>query len=303
MIVVYGTICLDRIHRVPRLPELGGYVDIDEELDLVGGEAANTALALLKWGAAFVLGGNSLGDGELGRRLTTSGLTLDHLPQGDHFEPVCDIYVTPDGQRTMFGRGFREMAEWGDPGLVAAVPGDWFTVDANHGEAGLHAARDAKSRGHRLYLEDLHSAPQEGDFWQSSTDWVGTKGSLSACETWLAGWLSGNGGFGILSDGANGFVAGGGLAGGARCPMRSYPPFPCPRVVDSTGAGDVFRAGVLYGLVNSWAIGRCLAFASAAGSLSCTGLGANTAIPSVAEVLALIARHPEVSRHYEPHDC
>lgn len=53
MVVVFGTVCLDRILRVARLPGHGGYVEIDDEVLMLGGEAANTALALQTWERAW----------------------------------------------------------------------------------------------------------------------------------------------------------------------------------------------------------------------------------------------------------
>jgi sugar/nucleoside kinase (ribokinase family) len=58
-------------------------------------------------------------------------------------------------------------------------------------------------------------------------------------------------------------------------------------VVDSTGAGDAFRAGVLYGLHEGWPVGRALARGAAAGCLACTKLGASRFIPTLEELSEL----------------
>jgi sulfofructose kinase len=55
--------------------------------------------------------------------------------------------------------------------------------------------------------------------------------------------------------------------------------------VDDTGAGDVFRAGFIYGLLRSWAVPELLRFANAAAAASCTKLGAIPSVPSLEEVL------------------
>lgn len=59
--------------------------------------------------------------------------------------------------------------------------------------------------------------------------------------------------------------------------------------VDTTGAGDVFRAGFIYALLREWAADEILRFANAAAAVSCTRLGALGGIPSLDEVEALIA--------------
>jgi sulfofructose kinase len=59
--------------------------------------------------------------------------------------------------------------------------------------------------------------------------------------------------------------------------------------VDTTGAGDVFRGGFIYGLLRRWPTEQILQFANAAAAVSCTRLGALTGVPDLAEVEALLA--------------
>jgi sulfofructose kinase len=59
-------------------------------------------------------------------------------------------------------------------------------------------------------------------------------------------------------------------------------------VVDTTGAGDVFRAGFIYGWLQEWDVARCLRFANAAAAVSCTRLGAIASVPSLADVEMLL---------------
>jgi sugar/nucleoside kinase (ribokinase family) len=59
--------------------------------------------------------------------------------------------------------------------------------------------------------------------------------------------------------------------------------------VDTTGAGDVFRGGFIYALVNGQPIDRALRTANAAAAVSCTRLGALNGVPTLAEVRELMA--------------
>lgn len=301
MVLVYGTVCLDRIRRVASLPDKGAYAEIDAEVELLGGEAANTALALSTWGTEVMLAGNPVGRGPRAQRLQhlleSAGLPTQYVPGSDAVTPVCDIYVTPDGDRTMFGVGFREMERTARSVAVPFRAGAWFTADPNHGEAARDVTRRASAAGMKMYLLDFvrPTDPIEaGSFWQSSTDWAGVRGNTQRNAAWLREWVERHGCFGVLSDGPNGFVA-----GSPDQKVRAYPPYPAPSVVDSTGAGDTFRAGFLFGLDQGWRLADCLRFASAAGCLSCASLGATLEVPSKDAILAWIAAWPEVSEAYD----
>ncbi len=53
--------------------------------------------------------------------------------------------------------------------------------------------------------------------------------------------------------------------------------------VDTTGAGDVFHAGYIYGLLKKWEIQEVVRFASAFAALKCRKLGGRDGIPGLVE--------------------
>jgi sugar/nucleoside kinase (ribokinase family) len=66
-------------------------------------------------------------------------------------------------------------------------------------------------------------------------------------------------------------------------------------VVDTTGAGDIFHAGFIYGLLQGWPLERQLDFACAAAALNCMAVGARGGIQTVESIESLMAtgsRHP-----------
>jgi sugar/nucleoside kinase (ribokinase family) len=301
MTVAYGTVCLDRTYSLPRLPKPGGYVEMLSERVSLGGEAANTAAAIRRWGGDVTLVGNPLGSGEeaelLALLLGANGLDDAILPHGDHLAPVCHIMVTPDGERTMFGRGFADMESRGDPSLAPMSRGDWFTADPNHGALARRAVVAAHNAGMGAYALDFIRDDERlppGCFWQSSTSWVGQRGNMEANRQWLVNWIARHGCTAILTDGGDGFHVGDRSRG-----VRHLPAWPIGGVVDSTGAGDVFRAGVLFGLDQKWPLVECLKFAAAAGALNCQGLGAIGGLTGRSEVEALVEAHPETAAVYE----
>ena len=65
---------------------------------------------------------------------------------------------------------------------------------------------------------------------------------------------------------------------------------PAVEVIDTTGAGDAFTAALTLALTEGMPEARALGFACAAGALATTGLGAQSAMPTRAEVEAILAR-------------
>jgi ribokinase len=59
-------------------------------------------------------------------------------------------------------------------------------------------------------------------------------------------------------------------------------------VVDTTGAGDAFHGGYIYGLMQGWEPVRCITFASAIAALKCTRLGTREGLPSINQVTDFI---------------
>lgn len=57
--------------------------------------------------------------------------------------------------------------------------------------------------------------------------------------------------------------------------------------IDATGAGDAFRAGLLYGLLRGFDLPRSLCWGVAAGTLKVRSLGAATTLPGFQEIEAL----------------
>jgi sulfofructose kinase len=75
-----------------------------------------------------------------------------------------------------------------------------------------------------------------------------------------------------------------------------HSPAYCVSVADTTGAGDIFHAGFIYGLLQNWPLDRQLDFACAAAALNCMSVGARGGIHTVDKIEDLMSTG---SRHHD----
>src|SRR5579871_3577151 len=294
-VIVYGTVCLDLLWRVPALPPPGGYVEILEERKAIGGEAANTAIALARWGARVALVSNELGEDADGQLLfelfarDAPEIDLQFLQTSTvSYTPYCVCMSTPDGQRTMFGYRFAEMrCPALDPELARSAR--LFTMEPNAYEAGAAACKVAAEAGLFLLPMDYAKDPEINRIASlvvTSSEHVGRALSAPELAAFAAGVRDDYGPTTVVTHGERGcYVAAQGKSKGT---VRHAPTFVAPRVVDTTGSGDIFRAGLLYGQLQQWDLNTTLRFASAAAALNCGEMGGWGGVRSVAEIQAFL---------------
>ena len=66
---------------------------------------------------------------------------------------------------------------------------------------------------------------------------------------------------------------------------------PSVNVVDGSGAGDAFAAGLCVGILEDWPLEQSLTFASEVGALACTELGCSAGVPDRENVSRQMATH------------
>jgi sulfofructose kinase len=297
-VICYGIICLDTIWRVAQLPRPGGYSPVSDEVDVIGGEAANTALALQRWGASVHLIGGTLGEDVKGRLLSellrkaflpSNPLTLNVRP--DLATAWCICIATEDGHRTMFG----QFSSLGCPPLTPEIAASarLFTIDSTgHLNEGKEAVSIAAEAGVPVIAMDCETLPEicsKADTILVSGERLVFRGLEDSAENML-GWAREKrqeyGASVIVTRGSEGCV----MADRDGTEV-SLPAYPIREVIDSTGSGDVFRAGYLFGRLQGWERLQTLRFASAAAALNCGQMGAWTGVQDMNATFEFMRRH------------
>ncbi|MBM0169342.1 adenosine kinase [Altererythrobacter sp. C41] len=244
--------------------------------EISGGSAANTLAGLSALGAqcAFI---GQVADDQLGdvfaHDIRAVGIDFDTPPRrGDPPTARCLIFVTPDAQRTM--NTFLGASQYLPPATLDAEAVaaakilylEGYLWDPEEPRAAMRRAIEAaRAAGRKVAftLSEVFVIERHGDDFRTLID-DGLIDILFANHLELAALTGENdleAGLAALRDkvptlivtcSADGAIA---LSGGERARVAAEP---IDQVVDTTGAGDLFAAGFLYGHVNGEPLETCL---------------------------------------------
>lgn len=260
--------------------------------EISGGSAANTLAGLAALGAkcAFI---GQVADDQLGEvfahDIRAGGIAFATPARaGDPPTARCLIFVTPDGQRTM--NTFLGASQFLPPAALdeAAIASakvlylEGYLWDPEEPRAAMRRAiAAARGAGRKVAftLSDPFVIARHGDDFRAMIA-AGEIDILFANHLELAA-LTGqddfHAGIDLLKDkipllvvtrGAQGAAA---AAGGE---LVEVPAEPIARVVDTTGAGDLFAAGFLHGHVNDRPLAECLTIGAVAAAEIISHFGA-----------------------------
>jgi ribokinase len=302
---VLGDINVDVLLPIPAYPAPGGDALTGPIVTRAGGSAANTAIALAKLGVAVKMIGR-VGEDDWAaialRALAEAGVdTSDVQRDARAATGMMFVPVTPDGERTMFGH--RGANVHTDPAPIDAALFDgarmlhvsgYALLEAPQREAALRAIDLAERNRVAVSLDVgvLPAANMAGEIRRLlprlsicvlGVDEARLLVEAEAPSDLLAALLATGVQTVGLKLGADGCLIGD--ATGA----HHLPAF-AVETVDTTGAGDAFGAGLIFGRLRGLSLPATGLLANALGSLATTVWGAGPALPGRVEASALLKR-------------
>ena len=261
-LTVVGSINLDLVARVDRLPRAGETITAVDFARVPGGKGANQAVAAARLGARVRLvgavGDDALADEALGG-LRADGVELE-VERGES-TGVALIFVAADGENEIVVV----------PGANAAVtptsPGGNVLCQLEVPDVVVAAA----ARGAAFFA--LNAAPARP---------VELEPDLLIVNE-LEHEIVSRGKLVAVTSGAEGAV----LYEAGREVARARPPD--VHAVDGTAAGDAFAACLVVSLLEGRERGAALERACAAGAIAASRFGAQPSLPTAAEVAAILA--------------
>ena len=304
MLLVFGSINVDLVFRVPALPAAGETVLGDSYVTAPGGKGANQAVAAARAGARVGMVGRVGRDGFADVALAAlraagvdaGGVRADASPTG-----CAVIGVDAHGENQIIvasGANARVSADqvedaWLDPQTTLLLQ-----MEVPAAESAALIAR-AWARGARIVLNLAPALPMPEAALRAVDVVVvnaaeamrlGERFGVAAERKALAAGLARTLGLTVIVTlGGEGAIAAGG-AGTWR--VGALPVTP----VDSTGAGDAFVGVFAASLDAGLQLDDALHRASVAAGLACLGLGAQASLPDRAAIEAALSRLPRPVR-------
>jgi ribokinase len=309
-VVVLGDINIDVLMPVPDYPQPGGETLSEGVTISLGGSAANTAIVLVRLGATprmvARVGQDPWAEMAL-EALGQAGVEVScvqrdaQAPTGMMFTPV-----TPDGERTMFGQ--RGANPRFDPTLIKAdiftgarwlhLSGYAMMEDPQRqatlraidlaGQLGLSISMDTALLPALVVPEQIRQVLPRLAMCVLGPEEARALAGVGAPERAALALVEAGVGLVGLKLGA------GGCWLADREGLQRIPPFPA-QAVDSTGAGDTFSAGLVYGRLYGLSLPACGILANALGSLATATHGAGAALPGREAVRRLLERNLAVA--------
>ena len=300
-VVGLGMATLDVLIRLRDMPTWERGVQT-EAFGLDGGGPVGTAIvAAARLGARVGLVG-TLGNDTAAKlkeeSLRQNGVDISRMTRRSAPEDqVVIVHVHAESGERVFsgvGRQERQLLQVDELDRSYITSADILHLDGFHAQAALQAARWMQQAHKTVVLDGHRTTGPVRDALRDLVAHVDVLISGSGFAESLTGlddiWSAGQA---VLSMGPRIFVQTEGERGSytVTAQERFHVPAFDVRVVDTTGAGDVFHGAFIVGLLHGWPLRQVVHFSTAVSAIKCTRLGGRAGIPCLDQALAFLDQH------------
>jgi sugar/nucleoside kinase (ribokinase family) len=291
-VVGFGTNAVDFLIRVPHYPEFNSKVELIDHVQAPGGEVATTMAGLQRLGlyCAYVGRFGSDPAGDIGfDSLLHEGVDLAYAERitGASTQIAFIIVDEHSGERTViWKRDERLHYRASDVSVEAVSSTKVLHLTPHDTQAAIRLAEAARANGTIVsvdidrILPDVEHLLENVDIVIASADLPGKlvgesdiRAALRKMQDRFGSTLTG------ATLGASGSIL---FCGGEFIETSGFEvPGGCK---DTTGAGDSFRVGLIYGLIKGESVEESARMANAVAALKCRAIGARTSLPDSTEL-------------------
>ncbi len=292
-VYLYGMTVLSTIHRLKgSYPEADSYQEIESTRIVPGGETGNAAILLARLGLHVRPEGPLLGTETQKTILRFNrqwGVDSSRLKFDSKFEGWKDIVLVDGKHRNVFGwfgkRFSKEDGQkWSKPAAAEIYKAKVVSIDPYFGKESEKAARLCHEAG-KPYVT-LDCAPESDCHRYSAVNVISQEFIKRAyprvnAKKLMSKYLSHSKGLTLFTFGTQPIWY-------ARPgePIRKFKPYRV-KVSGTLGAGDSFRAGMIYGLWRGWNDEECVRFSAGLAACVCRKFPVAQYPPTLSEVFRL----------------
>jgi sugar/nucleoside kinase (ribokinase family) len=271
-------------------PSRSGYAEILNKYRNIGGEAANTSIVLARLGLNVKLDGNWINPDEdakfLQDELNKNNIDISRLSLRSCIGPK-EMLVVDSTSRTIFGT-YSQLSEeksWNFPQKIDIQNAKIVCLDPFFGEASLQVAQYAQALDRPVVTVDckfddpLFMGSQVAIISEEYLKFTYPDESIRSITS---NYRAHAAGIVVFTFGHREILYGSKEDGFQKIEPYHIEP------VDTTGAGDSFRAGVIYWYMNKWGTLKTIQFASALAAMVCQSFPGVLNAPSYDEVLSFM---------------
>ncbi len=297
-VVGFGTNAVDYLITVPKYPAFNSKIELDHYTEEAGGEIASTMAGLQRLGMKTAYVGRFGSDraGEIGlESLVDEGVDVSFAEtvDGARTQVAFIIVDAASGERTILWQRDKWLGyNAGEAPVDLAARCKVLHMTPHDTQACIRMAAEAKANGAvvSVDIDNIFDGIEDllplVDICIASADFTQKLLGKTDAEQGLRK-LSSRFGCGVagLTLGGNGSLV---LCGGQLIETSAFDvPGGC---VDTTGAGDAFRTGLLYGLLTNTSVEESCRTANAVAALKCRGLGARSTLPTKNELTTMLKK-------------
>lgn len=296
-VVGMGLNSVDFLSLVPEFPTLNSKMEMLRFSKQGGGQVATAMVALSRWGirTKYIgkVGSDELGEFSL-QSLSQEGVDVSSVMIEPYATNQFAMIIVDgvSGERTiLWNRDKRLMYREGELRKDEVCSGRLLHLDGHDIHAAIQCAGWANEEGIPTIVDLDKVEPLTSDLIKK-IDFVITSArfptlytGISDREKALLELQRQTPGFLCTTLGRDGAIA---LVNGEFSHVEGFK----VKAVDTTGAGDVFHAGFIYGLLQNWEVQEILKFANAVAALKCRELGGRKGIPTLKEIHEFLAPSP-----------